>query len=73
MFVLYDAMQKTRILIARRDISRTGIIFLQGLQLRAVLEQGLYSREGLIWGNTVIKVQQQMQSPQSILSYIGNF
>ena len=30
-----------------------GIIFLQGLQLRALLECGYYSREGLIWGNTV--------------------
>ena len=39
----------------RGDISRAGIIFLQGLQLRALLECGFYSREGLIWGNTVIK------------------
>ena len=39
--------------IARGDISRAGIIFLQCLQLRALLECGFYSREGLIWGNTV--------------------
>ena len=39
--------------IARGDISRAGIIFLQGLQLWALLECGFYSREGLIWGNTV--------------------
>ena len=38
---------------ARGDKSRAGIIFLQGLQLRALLECGLYSREFLIWGNTV--------------------
>jgi len=66
MFVLYDAMQKRAILIiyakkiiymssniARGDISRAGIIFIQGLQLRVLLECGYYSREGLIWGNTV--------------------
>ena len=33
--------------IARRDISRAGIILLVGLQLRALLERGFYSREGL--------------------------
>ena len=33
---------------ARGDISRAGIIFLQDLQLRALLECGFYSREGLI-------------------------
>ena len=55
MFVLYEAMQKTHdfndkiaSIIARGDISRAGIIFLQGLQLRALLECGFYSREGLI-------------------------
>ena len=32
----------------RGDISRAGIIFLQGLQLRVLLECGFYSREGLI-------------------------
>ena len=54
MFVLYDAMQKTRDFDnmssnnVRGDISRAGIIFLQGLQLRALLECGYYSREGLI-------------------------
>ena len=46
-------MQKTRDFEmtssnARGDISRAGIIFLQGLQLRALLECGFYSREGLI-------------------------
>ena len=54
MFVLYefDNMKMTSN-IARGDISRAGIIFFQGLQLRALLECGFYSREGLIWGNTV--------------------
>ena len=41
---------------ARGDISRAGIIFLPGLQLRALLECGFYSREGLIWGNTVSEI-----------------
>ena len=39
--------------IARGDISRAGIIFLKDLQVRVLLECGYYSREGLIWGNTV--------------------
>ena len=53
MFVLYEAIQKMSSNIAHGDISRAGIILLQGLQLRAILECGYYSREGLIWGNTV--------------------
>ena len=54
MFVLYDAMQKTRDFDnmssnnVRGDISRAGIIFLQGLQLRVLLECGYYSRAGII-------------------------
>ena len=56
MFVLYDRRrEKTRDFDkkkasdnARGDKSRAGIIFLQGLQLRALLECGYYSREGLI-------------------------
>ena len=61
MFVLYDAMQKTRDFDnmssnnVRGDISRAGIIFLKGLQLRVLLECGFYSREGIIWGNTVLE------------------
>ena len=51
MFVLYDNNFDYN--IAPGDISRAGIIFLQGLQLRALLECGFYSREGLLWGNTV--------------------
>ena len=47
-FVLYDAMQKKASYIASGDISRAGIIFLQGLQVRVLLECGYYSREGLI-------------------------
>ena len=39
--------------IARGDISRTGIINYFLPLLRALLECGFYSREGLIWGNTV--------------------
>ena len=38
--------------IARGDISRAGII-LYDLKVRVLLERGFYSREGLIWGNTV--------------------
>ena len=56
MFVIYDNMWKTRDFdnkmssnIARGDISRAGIIFLQGLQLRALLECGYYSRAGIIF------------------------
>ena len=39
--------------IARGDISRAGIINPSLALLRALLECGYYSREGLIWGNTV--------------------
>ena len=38
---------------ARRDISRAGIINCFLALLRALLERGYYSREDLIWGNTV--------------------
>ena len=58
MFVLYDTIdivqnmrdfdKKKASNIARGDISRAGIIFLQGLQLRVLLRCGYYSREGLI-------------------------
>ena len=34
--------------IAREDISRAGIIFLQDLQLRVLLECGHHSRAGII-------------------------
>ena len=59
MFVLYDEIQKTRILVINvfeycpRVYIEGGYYFLQGLQLRALLERGFYSREGLIWGYTV--------------------
>ena len=39
--------------IARGDISRAGIINNSLALLRGLLECGYYSREGLIWGNTV--------------------
>ena len=40
--------------ITRGDKSRTGIIFHSLVLLRALLERGYYSREGFIWGNTVL-------------------
>ena len=40
--------------IARGDILRAGIINCSIALLRALLECGYYSREGLIWGNTVV-------------------
>ena len=42
---------------ARGDISRAGIIKHSLPLLRVLLECGYYSREGLIWGNTVRKKQ----------------
>ena len=39
--------------ITRGDISRAGIIICSLALLRALLERGYYSREGLIWGKTV--------------------
>ena len=39
-----------------RDISRAGIIKHSLPLLRALLECGYYSREGLIWGNTVSNI-----------------
>ena len=59
LFVLYDAMQKTRDFDnmssnnVRGDISRAGIIFSQGLQLRVLLERGYYSRAGIITATLV--------------------
>ena len=59
------AMQKTRdfdnkclqICIACGHIViKGGYYFLQGLQLRTLLECRFYSREGLIWGSTVIRL-----------------
>ena len=38
---------------ARGDISRTGINIYSLALLRVLLECGYYSRQGLIWGNTV--------------------
>ena len=49
----YKKWNKNSLINTRGDISRAGIILLWGLQLRALLECGFYSREGLIWGNTV--------------------
>ena len=46
--ILQKDLKNTSSIIARGDISRAGIIFLQGLQLRVLLECGFYSREGLI-------------------------
>ena len=39
------------------DISRAGIINHSMALLRALLECGYYSREGLIWGNTVVGLE----------------
>ena len=48
--------QNSRI-FSRGDYLRAGIIKTSYLWLRALLECGYYSREGLIWGNTVCSYQ----------------
>jgi hypothetical protein len=52
----------------RGDISRAGIIFLQGLQLRVLLECGFYSREGLIWGNTVCPIMSLLEKAAYLMT-----